>query len=71
MRLCEIVHGEARDVAEYLMHADEVPHGDLVGALANALERIHHLEKRLAKAEVTAAHASNVASCLANGVKPD
>lgn len=67
MKTAQMLYGEPRDVADELMSANEpedILHVDIIAALANALNRIADLEKRLGKAE-------NDASCRANGIIPD
>ena len=74
MKTSVLLYGEPAEVANELCSCnepEEVLHVDLIAALGNALNRIAKLEKALAAATATASHASNVASCLANGVQPD
>jgi len=42
-------YGRAKKVAEYLEKAEEVSNEELVNTLINALYRIQHLEKQVAK----------------------
>lgn len=47
----DLTYGEADEVAERLMCANDVTVSDLTGALANALRRIASLEHRLYSGE--------------------
>ena len=74
MKTSVLMYGEPAEVANELCSCnepEEVLHVDLIAALGNALNRIAKLEKALDNAKATAAHAANVASCLANGITPD
>ena len=67
MKTVQMMYGNPREVAEELMSTNEpedILHVDIIAALANALNRIADLEKRLGKAE-------NDAGCRANGIIPD
>ena len=74
MKTSVLMYGEPAEVANELCSCnepEEVLHVDLIAALGNALNRIAKLEKALGNVEASAAHAANVASCLANGITPD
>lgn len=47
MTSAQLTYGDAREVAEYLLTANEVTKDDLHSALCNAMERIAHLEKAI------------------------
>lgn len=53
MTQAEITFGETADVRNFLSEAlpEEIPYSFLVGALVNAMDRIHHLERRLREQE--------------------
>jgi hypothetical protein len=70
MTSSDFTYGDASEVSDRLMYGD-VELTDLVGALANAMRRIACLEKRLDEVGRAADSAANIASCLANGIKPD
>jgi hypothetical protein len=81
MNTCKMLYGEPAEVSNELCSCsepEEVLHVDIIAALGNALNRIAALEHQyqslvgaLERTEVGAAHAANVASCLANGITPD
>lgn len=79
MKFYELVYGEAADVAAHLHTTDSpLTVSELMACLTNALNRIAALEKEqaitrasIAAVSHSAQHAGNVASCLANGSKPD
>lgn len=73
MNTAGFLHGDAGEVANEICSCDPqvIPHGDLIAALANALNRIKQLEQQIKKVDDAAYHASNIASCLANGIQPD
>lgn len=67
----ELTYGDAADVADHLMSAPDVELTDIHSALVNALRRVATLERELAELKISLAQTANVASCLANGIKPD
>jgi len=81
MKTSVLMYGEPAEVANELCSCnepEEVLHVDLIAALGNALNRIAALEHQysalvslIERTEAGAAHAANVASCLANGITPD
>lgn len=69
---------QLKDSLGYWSSIEDVPAGALVPTLQDlvlhveALQtKLSDLEAKLQKAEATAHHANNIASCLANGIQPD
>lgn len=44
---------------------------ELIGYVQQLQTKLSDLEAKIQKAEATAHHANNIASCLANGIQPD
>jgi hypothetical protein len=67
----DFTYGGASEVAERLLGSPNIYVDDLHASMINALNRISRLEHEVGELRKATFHAANVATCLANGIKPD